>query len=331
MTIPLESQRSATRFRHRLPVLLLAFAAGLSLIFPSRAGAESDDESGNLIRGLGATPFRVSHAGLLLSGRSGGAIPTAVAVSFSPTDDDYQVLIATELDSHRLEPPTGTSHIELEAFAYALDHESNVAASASQRVMVDAPFTRDEAESAPIKIVLSLRLPPGSYRIRTLVEQSATDRFGLAGGKLELPVVAPDSPVLSSPWLVSSAAGWNIVTPAEGFAAGTNSLYSFDAEARLRILSALPLVPENGSVTGVVLVTGAGPAQPELVAVLLRADGQPLDETPVAVVSRTETRRAGTMKLVFELTPPDLPPAIYGLSLQTSTATRIETFTEALV
>jgi len=327
MKMNLEPGQIAVLATRRLPALLLAFAAMWALTVSKDLRAQETKESGELIRGLGATPFRVSQAGLLMSGRSGGAIPTAVTTSFAPTgNDSYQVLIATELDSHRLETLPDTSQIELEVFAYALDSESSVAGRGSQRVRLDTPATRDEAESAPIKIVLSIRLPAGVYRVRTLVEQSGTDRFGLAGANLDLPQVGGDSPLLSSPWLVSSAQGWKIVTPAEGFEAGTNSLYSFDSEARLRVLSALPLVPEQGSVTGVALVSGAASSyEPDLVAVLLRADGQPLVESPVTVVSRSETRRTGTMRLVFELQPPDLPPGTYGLSLQSTAGARSDT------
>ena len=324
MTMNLEPGRIAALVTRRLPVLLLAFVTTGTLTVSRDVRAQDANESGELIRGLGATPFRVSHAGLLLSGRSGGAIPTAVTTSFAPTgSDSYQVLIATELDSHRLEALPDMSQIDLEVFAYALDSESSVAGRGSQRVRLVAPPTGDETESAPIKIVLSLRLPPGSFRVRTLVEQSGTDRFGLAGAKLELPPVSPESPFLSSPWLVSSAQGWDIVTPAEGFEGGTNSLYSFDSGSRLKVLSAIPLVPQQGTVTGVVLVSGvASSYEPDLVALVLRADGQPLVESPVAVVSRSQTRRSGTLKLVFELTPPDLPPAAYGLSLQATTEAR---------
>ena len=268
------------------------------------------------IRGSGEATFRISDAALLLGGQTGGAIAIRVSTSVSPVQPNaFQIIVGTEIDLATLDLTPETALIGLETFVYAVDSEARVIDRASETLRLDSRQTMFRVEDSALKIVVELETPPGNYQIRSLVRQTDHDRYGLSSTRLSIPEVDGDRKAISTPWLGDTGEGWIMVTPSEGLSPASASIYMFDSAGELRSLTAQPILAPGEPLTGSVIVTGSSAEGGDLVATVLRSDGVPVAEVPIDTVGLFPTEVAATARLVFEVTPPDLPPATYGLFL----------------
>ena len=157
-----------------------------------------------------------------------------------------------------------------------------------------------------------LKLPPGSYRLRTLVRNATTGRMGSSAEPLEVPAFAASEPLLLRPMFLDSSEEWVAVA---GASASRNPFADLPSEGMSP--AALARVAPGGS-SRVALVAyhfDAGEHEElKLGSQILADDGRPLETVRLAVLGTTSAGADGKRMLIVSFpAPAGLSPGRYGL------------------
>jgi hypothetical protein len=141
--------------------------------------------------GPGPQERPITTSTLLASPLPGGHIPVAVhAASFAATGGGARVLVTLEVggDAIRFTERAGKLAASLQYRIVATDVSGRVAAGDSKvlEFKVSAP-RRDQIRDSRTRLVSSLQLPSGTYRIRAAVLDSSNGEHGMAAGDLDVP------------------------------------------------------------------------------------------------------------------------------------------------
>ena len=179
------------------------------------------------------------------------------------------------------------------------------------------------AGSVPLAAVGgALRLPPGTYRLRTLVRNASTGRMGLTIFPLQVPAFTAGEPYLLPPVFLESPGDWMSVSGRGKSASGgiePSSYPYLSLGAENMWPAALPRF-RPGDASRVCLVAyhfGVGDSgELRLGSQILAADGQPLEGGKLAVLGKSVPEPDGKRMLLLSFTtPPGLGPGRYGLRI----------------
>jgi VWFA-related protein len=209
--------------------------------------------------------------------------------------------------------------LALEIYAYAIDAEGRLQDFFVRTVAADLVRSRARLEAGGVRYYGELHLPPGAYRLRTLVRNSATGRMGFSMTPLDVPVFPAHQPILLPPVFLENGGDWVSVLGAgrgEGEPApATNPFATLSGEG-LTPAAVGRVAP--GATSRLCLVayhfSTGDRDELKLGSQLLAADGRPLESVKLALLGSTPSGADGrrTLQLSFAA-PANLAPGRYGL------------------
>jgi len=217
----------------------------------------------------------------------------------------------------------------LEIYAYAFDATHRVADFLAEPLGLDVARASPRLSTGGIRYFGELHLPPGDYRLRTLVRNANTGRMGLTVTSLSVPSFAAQEPYLLDPvFLEAGSENWFAVRGTTG--SQTNGRPALPPLASLAGLggenvvpAAAPHVAPGGTVRVCVVSyhfgdPGGAPDTFRIGSQILAADGRLLGPAAVALLGKTATEPDGKRTFLLAFTaPPDIAPGRYGLRVFT--------------
>jgi VWFA-related protein len=237
---------------------------------------------------------------------------------------EARLSVAIEIPGGELLQGETGERTTLEIYAYAFDGTQRVADFLVEPLGLDVPKAKPRLASGGLRYLGELRLPPGEYRLRTLVRNANTGRTGLAVTSVRVPSFAAGEPYLLDPvFLETESANWFPVrgTPREG--QSEPPVPPLDALVRLGGDNAVPAAMAHlapGSTAKVCLVAyhfGEASGNADALRIgteLLAADGRALAPGTISLLRKTPVEPDGRRVFILAFTaPPDLIPGRYGL------------------
>ena len=247
-------------------------------------------------------------------------IPARVlAVPFAGEGGTALVPVILEVPGTALLAGDKGEKLTLEIYAYAVDREGRLQDFFTRTVGADLQKNRERLEAGGVRYYGQLRLPPGSYRLRTLVRNAATGRMGFSATPVEVPAFSPGEPFLLPPLFLDGAASWISVAGTGGGAdagsAASNAFAQLPAEGMAPAALARVTPGEAGRVCLVAYhFDGGEKNELRLGSQILAADGRPMESVKLAVLGSTAPGPDGKRTLLLSFpAPAGLAPGRYGL------------------
>jgi VWFA-related protein len=252
-------------------------------------------------------------------------IPTRVlAAPFAGSGQVATVPVLVEIPGPALLAGDRRERSGLEIYVYANDANNRLVDYFVQTLGVDLAAGRERLQAGGMRYFGILELPPGDYRLRSLVRNAETGRMGFQVRSVHVPDFSRREPYVLAPVFLEHPGSWVTV---RGHGAGEDN-GSGEPAARLfaglagenAVPSAIPtLVP--GAASRLCLVAyhfGAGESgeQFKLGAQLLDSAGRPLSGGELEVLGRSPAEADGRRVFLLSFKPPQgLTPGRYGLRI----------------
>jgi VWFA-related protein len=254
----------------------------------------------------------ISAASLLLGAEEGGPIRTQLLAVPSPGEEgEARVPVVVEVDGPSLLAGTAAGKLPAEIYVYALDKEGAVHGYMAQTVGLDLAKVGAGLRQSGIKLVGYLDLPPGEYRLRSLVRNGATGATTVHSLPLSVPAFTEGGPVLLPPFFPEPAGRWLTVSAAVR-AGQKERPYPFLAGEEPYVPAVQPvLVPGQESRLSL-LVYNLGAGAVRVRAKVFGADGK---EVSGGHIKLLEHKAGPPDRLLAAYQPPQLPPGTYRLEV----------------
>jgi VWFA-related protein len=248
-------------------------------------------------------------------------IPARVlAVPFAGEGGAARVPVLLEVPGTALLAGDHGEKLTLELYAYAVDREGRLQDFFTRTVGADLKKNRERLEAGGVRYYGQLRLPPGSYRLRTLVRNTATGRMGFSATPVEVPAFSPGEPFLLPPLFLDGAPSWiSVASPADGGSearsAAANPFAQLPSEGMAPAALARVTPGEAGRVCLVAYhFDGGEKNELRLGGQILAADGRPMESVKLAVLGSTAPTPDGQRTLLLSFpAPAGLTSGRYGL------------------
>lgn len=246
-------------------------------------------------------------------------IPARVlALPFAAGAGAARVPVLLEVPGPALLSGDRGAKLTVELYAYAVDREGTLRDFFVKTIGADLSKNRDRLMAAGVRYYGELRLPPGSYRVRTLVRNASTGRMGFSATPLDVPAFSPEEPYLLPPLFLEGAGSWIAVSGSQGAAGAASSPHPFaelpaDGMAPVALARVAP-----GEAPRLCLVAyhfdGGERNELRLGSQILAADGRPMESVHLSVLGSTAPGPDGKRTLLVSFpAPPGLAPGRYGL------------------
>lgn len=250
-------------------------------------------------------------------------IPMRVlATPFAMSEGAASVPVLLEIPGERFLSGEKGDRATAEIYVYANDQDNRLRDFFTQAVSLDLAKNREKLMAGGIKYYGELTLPPGNYRLRSLVRNAETGRMGLTVSTLHVPSFAADQPYLLPPVFLENSGPWIFLRGRGGAANGViassaNPFLEFGKEGLTP--AALGQI-KPGQSSRVCLVAyhfgAAGSGELRLGSQILASDGQPVNEGTLAVLGKSVPEPDGKRMLLLSFTTPQgLAPGRYGLRI----------------
>ncbi|HWZ85491.1 MAG TPA: VWA domain-containing protein, partial [Thermoanaerobaculia bacterium] len=247
-------------------------------------------------------------------------IPARVlAVAFASGQESASVPVLLEIPGPGLLAADAGEKLTVEIYAYAVDGDGRLRDFFARTISADLVKSRGRLMAGGVRYYGELRLPPGAYRLRTLVRNASTGRMGFSVAPLEVPVFSEARPLLLPPVFLADSAGWISVEGAgraDGIAAASTNPFAALPGDGLTPAVLARVAPGQASRLCLVAYHFATADREELRlgSQLLAADGRPLEAVKLSVLGSTAPGLDGKRTLLLSFSaPPDLAPGQYGL------------------
>ena len=246
-------------------------------------------------------------------------IPARVlAVPFAGSGSEATVPVLLEIPGPALLEADRSEKLQVEVYAYAFDEQGRLADYFVRTLAADVSKSRERLLGGGVRYFGVLRLPPGAYRLRTLVRNASTGRMGFAAAPLQVPGFSAGEPYLLPPVFLERSDAW-LTVGESGHGESAAEMPGLFAELPTEGMTPAVLGSvEPGAASRVCLVAyhfDAGDREElKLGSQILGADGQPLQTARLAVIGSTAARADGRRTLLLSFSaPPGLAPGRYGL------------------
>lgn len=246
-------------------------------------------------------------------------IPARVlAVPFAAGEGSARVPVLLEIPGPALIASDRGEKLTLEIYAYAVDGQGQLRDFFVRTLAADLTAQRGRLAGAGVRYYGELRLPSGSYRLRTLVRNATTGRMGFSVTPVEVPAFAPSEPYLLPPMFLESAGDWVSVTGGGRGEGGASPANPFTATWGDGLMPAALARVAPGAAPRVWLVAyhfdSGERDELRLGGQVLAGDGRPLESVKLALVGSTAPGPDGKRSLVVSFgAPANLAPGRYGL------------------
>src|SRR5262245_33390545 len=167
---------------------------------------------------------RLLAAGVIANEIAFDDIPARVlAVPFAAASGTASVPVLLEIPGPGLVASDANDKLQLEIYAYAFGADGHLQDYFVRTLGADLSRNREKLMAGGVRYYGGLRLPPGSYRLRTLVRNSSTGRMGFSVRALEVPKFAGGEPYLLPPVFLDRPDAWISISGsvrADGLGAG---------------------------------------------------------------------------------------------------------------
>jgi len=245
-----------------------------------------------------------------------------LAVPFASAGGAAVVPVQVEIPGPELLDGVQGDRTGVEVYVYALEGGRRLGDFLTQSVGLDLSRSRETLSRGGIRFSGSLRLAPGTYRLRVFVRNSETGRAGLSAADVRVPDFADGRPTLLPPLFLEGPGEWLALRARpRGDGASDSAAYPVVTVDGERLTPAAEAAVSAGGLLRLWLVAynlGGAAADDahalRLAGQVLAADGRPLRAGALVVLSRSAPEPDGrrNMLLAFRA-PEDLPSGRYGL------------------
>ncbi len=243
-------------------------------------------------------------------------IPIRVLALPFASGGDSTVPVLVEVPGAPLLAADKGEKLGLEIYVYAIGPDDRLRDFFVRTISTDLAQNRAKLMAAGVRYFGELRLPPGDYRIRTLVRNAATGHMGLSVTTLAVPAFASGEPFLLAPVFLVGSGDWVAVqgTGREPGAA-PNPFSSLPGSGLMPAAVARVAPGDASQVCLVAYHVGAPDAKDlKLGSQILAEDGRPIGSVKLAVLDAVAPDAEGKRMLLLSFAaPPDLSPGRYGL------------------
>ncbi len=259
---------------------------------------------------------QIDTAQLLLTGQPGGDLAAGVvATAFRGEGDRMHVPVVVEVDGPSLAMSRDKQNaIPVAIYAYAFDPAGGVIDYVAQNLMLDYKQIGARLQKEPLKFVGDLRLPAGSYTLRTLVRVGDQGIYWLGDTPLDVPKFAPGDLEVGEP-LFPQAMTRGLVVRSSTSAEKTKGLpFPFVLGPQQYFLpDAMPVLPPTGGTQVCVNVYGLANGDAKILGALVGPDGHELPGAEVKVVKRLPSDQPGLQRVELSIQAGGAPAGPYTL------------------
>ncbi len=255
-------------------------------------------------------------------------VPQVLAAPFAKPGPERGALVSmlVEIPGAGLLEGDTAGRTTLEIYAYAFDAGEHLGGFVAESFGIDLARSRDRLVAGGLRYFGELQLPPGNYRLRTLVRNANTGRMGLTVTSLRVPAFEAGEPFLLEPvFLEAASENWVAIRgkPREGEAsAAPPALASFAGLGGENVVPAAVPRLAPGSTARVCLVSynfgtpGGSQDTFKIGSQLLAPDGRPLSAATLALLGKSPTEADGRRVFLLSFTAPaEMVPGRYGLRI----------------
>jgi VWFA-related protein len=246
----------------------------------------------------------------------------ALAAPFPTGEQRASVPVLLEIPGDRLLVDQKGDRLTAEIYIYASDSQNRLRDFLAQAVNVDLSHNREALLKGGVRYYGDLALAPGQYRLRILVRNAQTGRMGLTVVPIQVPDFAGRETYVLPPIFLETAEKGIFVRGRGKTLEGARS----SAEYPLLEASNQNLVPvarpevrpgQRSPISVVAYHFGSGEKDESLRigAHVLAADGRPIQEGSLVLLSRSSTSVDGKQTLLLGFTPQGLGPGQYALRI----------------
>lgn len=221
--------------------------------------------------------------------------------------------VVVEIDGPSLLRGDESEHaVEAELVVQAFDAHDAVVDTTVESLRFARGEASNRLRATGAKVLTGIMLGAGSYRVRALVRNPATDRKGSAETVIALPSAAP---VLLPPMVPEQAEPWIVVHGRRPEYGGAVPSRPFFVRDRTFVPAVAPQAQAGATVPLVLMGYGLAGAEDELDAELIGPDGAAIDGVRL-VLSPAQAARDGIDRILAALPlPASLPAGDYTLRL----------------
>ncbi len=254
----------------------------------------------------------------------GGGEPSGLTLAARATALDYdgalaRVPVLAEVPARSLlsggSGAAGSGPIEIQIYAYAFAEDGRVADFFAQSVKLAASELGGEPAAAGAKLAGELELPPGTYEIRVLVREPASDREGMRRFTLDVPPMAPGPRLLPPLFVQPVGERWVMASVVPGAGTMAAETYPFIVEGKRIAPAAVPVLARGQAAR--LLVPGIGLAQAgvELETRIVDEQGRAMKAGSLQILGRRGPVPGQPDLLVARLDADGLAPGSYRLEI----------------
>jgi hypothetical protein len=238
-----------------------------------------------------------------------------LATPFAAGAEAASVPVVLEIPGDRLLAGEQGEKAGVEVFVYANDAHNRLGDFFAQSLAVDLAKGGDRLKAGGLKYYGHLRLPPGDYRLRTLVRNANTGKMGLTVSSLRVPEFSSGEPFLLSPVFLEENGAWVAV---QGRGADAGDPFSGLAGENFAP-AALARLPAGVSSRLCLVAYHLGRAQGgelKIAGQVLDSEGKPIGKGDLSVLAQSPPDADGKRVVLLSFTAPvDLTSGRYGLRI----------------
>jgi VWFA-related protein len=238
-------------------------------------------------------------------------IPSRVlAMPFSTGGSTANVPVLLEVPGAPLLAAEKGDRLTVEIYVYATDENGGLRDFFARTISADLMKSREKLMASGLRYYGELRLPPGVFRLRTLVRNANTGHMGLTVSEVRVPAFASAEPYLLPPVFLEGSGDWILVQGAgkasPNDSPGPNPFFALAMDGLSP--AALPRVWPGGAARLCLVAyhfgRPGGPDDLKIGSQILDEGGQPVESVRLAVLAMTAPDTDGKRTLVASFAAP---------------------------
>ena len=230
------------------------------------------------------------------------------------------VPVLVQIPVEEIAPKAAGGKIPIEVYVYAFDAHGGISDFSSQLMTLDLAQVRSRLDAGGFLYYAELRLPPGDFRLKTLVRNGDSGASGLSVEPLHVPDYSQKKPSLQPPLAVgSSTRGLLVRGHSVRSGTGYSELNPYLSGADAFLPEAAPSVAPEAALRFCLYADNFDSPQNagklRLEGEVVGQDGKLIGKATVALASRSRQDSSGRVSYLVDFKPESLPRGKYALRL----------------
>lgn len=241
------------------------------------------------------------------------AIATDVLAQTFAGKSGPETMVQVHVPASALAAPAKSGKLPIEIYSYAFDASSGrVADFSTENATLDFSQVRSKLESGGLRWFAPLKLPPGTYRLKSLVRNGETGEMGFSAQDLVVPDFSQKKPYLVAPLAVGGVDG--LVLRARSSRAGSGESFPYIVGSDPFLPDPRPAVARDQEMKICLYTYGFGDtSQLRLGGQLLDPDGKPMGTANISLLGRSAPDELGRSTYLLGFKAAGLAPGRYQL------------------